>query len=59
MKLARRGKAKLENAQSRIAVAASIRVVARMGAVRETTVTLLGGPAELWVHYRPGSGPVA
>ncbi len=39
--------------------AASIRVVARMGAVRETTVTLLGGPAELWVHYPPGSGPIA
>jgi RimJ/RimL family protein N-acetyltransferase len=38
--------------------AASIRVVARMGAVRETTVTLLGGPAELWVHSRPATeGP--
>jgi RimJ/RimL family protein N-acetyltransferase len=39
--------------------AASIRIVARMGAVREATVTLLGGSAELWVHYRPGTGPVA
>jgi RimJ/RimL family protein N-acetyltransferase len=38
--------------------AASIRVVTKLGAVHEGTVTLHGGPAEHWVHYRPGSGPV-
>jgi RimJ/RimL family protein N-acetyltransferase len=38
--------------------AASIRVVAKLGAVKAATVTLHGGPAEHWVHYRPGSGPV-
>ena len=38
--------------------AASIRVVTRMGAVLEATVILHGGPAERWVHYRPGSGPM-
>ncbi len=37
---------------------ASIGVVTKLGAVQEATVTLQGGPAEHWVHYRPGSGPV-
>ncbi len=36
---------------------ASIRLAARIGAVREATLVLLGAPAEHWVHYRPGSGP--
>ncbi len=38
--------------------ALSIRVAKSVGAVLESTITLEGGPAEDWVHYRPGSGPV-
>ena len=39
--------------------AASIRLASRVGAVREGTMMMRGGAAEHWVHYRPGSGPVA
>lgn len=38
---------------------ASIRVAARIGAIKDATIDLHGGPAEVWVHYRSGSGPVA
>jgi RimJ/RimL family protein N-acetyltransferase len=38
--------------------ARSIRVAAKLGAVREGTVELRGVPAEHWVHFSPGHGPI-
>jgi RimJ/RimL family protein N-acetyltransferase len=39
--------------------AAAARVAARLGAVREGVIDLSGRPAERWVCYRPGRGPMA
>ena len=38
---------------------ASRRVATRVGAVQEELVELFGTPIERWVHYRPGTGPIA
>jgi RimJ/RimL family protein N-acetyltransferase len=38
---------------------ASIKVAKSVGAVFESTTDIAGGPAQHWVHYPPGSGPVA
>ncbi len=38
--------------------ARSIRVAEKLGAVRETTVTLRGFEAQWWVHFPPGHGPI-
>jgi RimJ/RimL family protein N-acetyltransferase len=38
--------------------AASRRLAARVGAVQEDRIDLLGTPADRWVHYRPGRGPI-
>jgi RimJ/RimL family protein N-acetyltransferase len=36
----------------------SIRVAEKLGAVRESMVTLRGFEAQWWVHFSPGSGPI-
>jgi|ERR1700733_2536707 len=39
--------------------ARSIRVAEKLGAVREGMIELRGFPAEWWVHWPPGHGPIA
>ena len=36
----------------------SIRVAERLGAVREGELDVRGHPAQWWVHYAPGHGPI-
>jgi RimJ/RimL family protein N-acetyltransferase len=36
----------------------SIRVAERLGAVREGELDVHGHPAQWWVHYAPGHGPI-
>jgi RimJ/RimL family protein N-acetyltransferase len=38
--------------------ARSIRVVEKLGAIREQTVELRGSQADCWVHFSPGHGPI-
>jgi RimJ/RimL family protein N-acetyltransferase len=38
--------------------ARSIRVAEKLGAVRESMVSLRGFEAEWWVHFSPGHGPI-
>ena len=38
--------------------ARSIRVAEKLGAVRESMVSLRGLEAQWWVHFSPGHGPI-